>query len=245
MSKPLPATEVNLFHSSWQNIPAKTLLLIEALNAIRTGRYQDEIRILRVILRHEGKAAYDKAKAHLDAFTFGGTFAPRRGNVSLVQHSGLVCGDLDHLDDAEAVKQAIAGDPHTVYVFTSPIGIGLKVGVRVPVVSDDAGYKHAWSHVSQLYGQVYGVAWDPSGKDISRLCFVSHDPTAYWNSDATLAAMAPNGQPQCRPASLRMDGSTIDAKQWLADTHFLVRLEELEKDPQPLGLRPEATGKVA
>jgi hypothetical protein len=194
-SIPRADPQVNLFHSSWQRIPAETLKLADTITAIRTGRYQLEIQVVRAILRHEGKPAYYRAKAKLDAYTFGGTFSPRRGNACLQQHSGLVHGDLDHLSDVDGVKQALAGDRYAVYVFTSPSGTGLKVGVHVPMVSDDAGYKHAWSHVSRAYERAYGVAWDPSGKHISRLCFVSHDPTAYWNPDAPVFPVSPAPPP--------------------------------------------------
>jgi hypothetical protein len=154
----LGKASLNLFCSSFHSIPGKTLTLAQALDEIRGGRYQAEIRIVRTILQHEGKAAYDTAKARLDAYTFGGTFAPRRGIAHLQHHTGVVHGDLDHLSDVDAWKQAIAGDPRTVYVFTSPSGQGLKVGARVPIVTDDAAYKHAWHQVSVEYQQAYGGA---------------------------------------------------------------------------------------
>jgi VirE N-terminal domain len=189
---------VNLFYGSWQSVPAKTQTLFQALEAIRTGQYRDKIRVLRAVLAHEGKRAYDRAKAKLDAYTFGGTFAPRRGNANLVQHSGLICGDLDHVVDVEALKQAIASDRHTVYAFISPSSTGLKVGVHAPLVADDAAYKHAWSHVAAAYQHAYGAPWDRSGKDIARLTFVSHDPTAYVNLDAEVFPVSPLPPPTPR-----------------------------------------------
>jgi hypothetical protein len=190
---------VNLFYGSWQSIPAKTLTLFQALEAIRNDQYRDEIGVLRAVLAHEGKRAYDQAKAKLDAVTFGGVFSLRRGIAYLQHHSGLVHGDLDHLSDVDGVKQAIASDPHTVYVFTSPSGRGLKFALRVPLVTDDAGYKHAWSHVSQTYERLHRVTWDPSGKDVSRLCFVSHDPDLYMNLDAEVFPVSPLPPPKSRP----------------------------------------------
>jgi hypothetical protein len=81
-----------------------SITLVQALQTIRTGYYQSEVRVVRAILAHRGKAAYDKAKAQLSAFTFGGVFAPSRGNAHLQQHTGIVHRDLDHLSDLAAVK---------------------------------------------------------------------------------------------------------------------------------------------
>jgi hypothetical protein len=195
---PLPDAPVNRFRNSFDSTPIETLTLIQALETIRTGRYQSEVRVVRAVLAHRGKAAYDKAKAQLPAFTFGGTFAPSRGNAHLQQHSGIVHGDLDHLADVAAVKQAICRDPCTVYAFVSPSGGGLKLGVHVPVVADTAGYQHAWHTVSTAYERRYGGHWDPSGKDISRLCYVSHDLDLFWNPAAETFDVPPAPTPEPR-----------------------------------------------
>jgi hypothetical protein len=195
---PLPDAPVNRFRNSFDSTPTETLTLIQALETIRTGYYRSEVRLVRAILAHRGKAAYDKAKAQLSAFTFGGVFAPSRGNAHRQQHTGIVHGDLDHLSDVAAVKQAICSHPCTVYAFVSPSGGGLKLWVHVPVVADTAGYKHAWHTVSIAYERRYGGRWDPSGKDISRLRFVSHDPTLYWNPEAVVFEIPPEPVPESR-----------------------------------------------
>jgi hypothetical protein len=61
---------------------------------------------------------------------------------------------------------------------------GLKVGVRVSVVGDATAYTHAWRTVSKSYTAQYGGAWDRSGKDIARLCYVSYDTGIYVNLQA-------------------------------------------------------------
>jgi hypothetical protein len=106
---------------------------------------------------------------------------------------------LDHLTDVEPVKHAICADPHTVYAFVSPSGTGLKVGVHVPIAADDAAYKHAWHSAKTVYEQRYGGTWDPSGKDISRLCYVSHDLDLFWNPGAEMFDVPPAPIPGPRP----------------------------------------------
>jgi hypothetical protein len=98
---------------------------------------------------------------------------------------------LDHLSDIAAIKHAICSDPRTVYAFISPSAGGLKLGVHVDLVPDDASYKHAWHIVSAEYEGLYGGRWDPSGKDVARLCYASWDPEVYWNPAASLFEVPP------------------------------------------------------
>jgi VirE-like protein len=198
-------TSINLFRDSFHPTPLKSLSVCEGVAMIRAGVYRQEIeRLIRV--RAQGDAAaYRQAKERLPALTFGGTFHPSRSIKHLVQHSGLVHADLDHLPDVAALKQALCQNPHVVYCFVSPSREGLKLGVHIDPVADDAAYKHAWAVVAAHHLDRYGVAWDPSGKDICRLCYVSWDPDCYVNLQAKVFPVPimvtpepPKTQPQQR-----------------------------------------------
>jgi hypothetical protein len=179
---PLRAS-INLFAHARAATPHQTLRMDAALEAIRIGTYARAMVWLRK--QHTaGEAAYSAAKRTLPAYTFAGTFAPTRGTKNLIQHTGIVHGDLDHLGDPEATRAQLTQDPHVLYCFTSPSGAGLKVGVCIKPVGDDLAYKHAWGVVAAAQAARYGVTWDPSGKDICRLCFVAHDPDCYANAHA-------------------------------------------------------------
>lgn len=174
----------SLFHGATEAYPVRTVTIGTVLEAIRTGAYRAPIERLRHLRLSQGQAAYNAAKQRLDAVTFGGTFAPIRSKTTLVQHSGLVHGDLDHLADLQVAKRALCAEPSLAYAFVSPGGDGLKVGVRVEPLADDAAYKHAWETLAAYFQEQYAVTWDPSGKDVCRLCFVSWDPAVYVNPDA-------------------------------------------------------------
>jgi BT4734-like, N-terminal domain len=180
---------ISLFANARNPNPVGELSLAEALARIHDGTYQQAIAAARQILHAQGRKAYTKAKNALPAVTFGGTFSYRKNN-RLIAHSGLVHGDLDHLADVEATKHQLTADPHVIYCFISPSGDGLKIGISVPTVPDDAAYKVAWQHVADYCKQRYQVTWDPSGKDIARLCFVSWDPALYVALDATPFAVS-------------------------------------------------------
>jgi hypothetical protein len=175
--------QVSLFRGAMDPYPFRTTTVGTVLDAIRTGVYRAPIEHLRHRRLAQGQVAYKTAKERLDAVTFGGTFAPKRSKTTLVQHSSVVHGDLDHLDDLPALKQTLCADVHTAYCFVSPGGDGLKVGVCVEPVTENALYRHAWQTVAEYFQRQHGVTWDPSGKDVCRLCFVSWDPGLYLNPD--------------------------------------------------------------
>jgi hypothetical protein len=171
-----------------------------ALRCMSEGTYARPIAHLRHLRTTHGEDAYKAAKAALPGYTLAGTFA-QRGIAHLLQHSGVVLGDLDDVDDVARVAALYANDPHVGFVFTSPGGTGLKVGVRVERVATPAAYTHAWRVVHAHYQQAYGVPWDESGKDIARLCFVSHDPRLYVQERPVPFAVPPAPPPPARPAA--------------------------------------------
>jgi hypothetical protein len=183
---PLSDCRVNLFANAYRTVPVATIALAEAIEAIRGGMYQRAVCNVRQVLSTKGQRTYNKAKNKLPALTFAGTFSPARAISHFQQHSGIIHGDLDHLPDVKAAKCAICSDPRTVYGFDSTSGTGLKIGVNGPRVADDPEYKRVWQAASMEYERLYGGKWDQSGKDISRLCYVSWDPEAYWNPNATV-----------------------------------------------------------
>src|SRR5262249_39139735 len=172
-------TQFSLFRGSTDAHPVQTVTIGGILEAVRSGAYRQSVEWLRHMRLSQGQAVYNAAKQRLYAVTFGGTFAPTRSKSTLVQHSGGVHGDLDHLNDLQAVKQRLCAEAYTLYCFLSPSGDGLRLGVVVEPVADDLTYKHAWQAIAAYFHAQYGVTWDPSGKDVCRLCFVSWDPEAY------------------------------------------------------------------
>ena len=129
---------------------------------------------------------YTKLKCRLDYFSSGGIFSQRADEAVLVE-SGLYTLDFDKLNGrvAEAREQLLtdaALGPALALVFVSPSGDGLKaVLAGDPRRSRVNNYERMARHLIRRYG--WGPTLDSKTADISRACFMSHDPTAWLAPD--------------------------------------------------------------
>lgn len=166
--------------------------------AIRGGTWGARVAEIRQAYQsagggEAGKTAAAPLKKTLPGVTFSGRFSGRRKAANLAAHSGLICADLDLLGGGLAhVRAALGADARTLALFLSPSGDGLKVVFRCdPVRPHREAFHAARAHVLALVGREI----DPACKDVSRLCFVSHDPEAY-------LAPEPEAVPLLDPAPL-------------------------------------------
>ena len=170
--------------SAVENVRRKatyTLTLEEAFKAIIGQKSASTVSEIR---RLQGKGETQKAKQlkkSLPAILFAGTFS-QRNNESLLQHSGLLVLDFDDCDIGK--KDILGNDSHTVLCFISPRGTGIKVVVRIDPASNNKEHGESFDAAREYFLEKYGVEADKSGRDVSRLCFVSHDPEAIFNPEA-------------------------------------------------------------
>ena len=64
------------------------------------------------------------------AITFGGTFGGTGKSEDLLEMSGLIVLDFDHVERLEEVREELENDIQTYLLFISPSGDGLKVIVK-------------------------------------------------------------------------------------------------------------------
>jgi hypothetical protein len=163
------------------------------IEAICTGgkKLRGQVELIRDTLRDEltkhgdkkrAKQTIDGLKKQLPAVLWSGTFT-KRANDALVQHSGLLCADLDSLDGSlPEVREKLSRSPHVWALFTSPGGNGIKAVVRVP--ADAAKHAGSFRAVEQHVRELTSVQIDQACRDPARLCFLSVDPGVYHNPDA-------------------------------------------------------------
>lgn len=143
------------------------------------SRVQETIRALR---EAKTKGDADTLKKSLPAVTWSGLFTKRKKDA-LSKYSGLLCADLDHVNDPPAVVAKMQAFRFIFAAFISPSGTGVKVVFRVGDNPDDHG--RTFDGIDAFLRRELGHAPDPQAKDLPRLCFLSHDPNAFLNPDAT------------------------------------------------------------
>ena len=156
--------------------PNKTLKLHEIHSLITSDKYKGITTKLRVIQDAKEKRIF-KAN-NFDYVTFSGEFE-RRNDNNLKKHSSLITIDFDHLPNVNEVKKQLLEDEYfeTELLFTSPSGDGLKWIIKIDL--SKATHQEFFKAVANYLQQTYNLEVDQSGKDISRACFLSHDPDAF------------------------------------------------------------------
>jgi hypothetical protein len=159
--------------------------------AIRDGRWQKPVEHIRRVFhdtlrktgeRQAAKRAVDADKKQLAAVLFSGQFS-RRANDALIQHTGLICADLDELGQTlPDIRSKLLKSPYLLALFLSPTGDGLKAVFRV--AADASKHLGSFRAVRRHVLELTGIQIDDACKDVARLCFVSYDPNAYVNLNA-------------------------------------------------------------
>jgi hypothetical protein len=195
---------------------------------IRFGVFENQIYLLQQMLREGNTKGYSAAKLKLPAITPSALFYGRRIMPNMLIYNHIIILDFDKLtpEELKRLKALICLCAYTFACFVSPSGNGLKVFVRVSTGAED--HKMAFLAVQQFYTALTGVGIDPSGKDITRLCFISYDPKLYYNPESEVFVPF-HGEVQTWPPDnpgkpVLKDGKSIEIPTWA--THQPLRPNE-------------------
>lgn len=159
-------------------IPRSNRSLVEVYHSIKGGEFSKQTKQLRGL--SDQVAARKYKAANFDYVTFSGIFSKRQ-DAGLVRHSGLITIDFDHIDNPDFLKNKLLNDRFfdTELLFTSPSGHGLKW----VILSDLTQVSHQdyFKAIENYIKHTYNLYIDPSGKDVSRACFLPHDPKVFIN----------------------------------------------------------------
>lgn len=150
----------------------------QILSLIKNGTFDVAIRKLRS-LRGLNDTEFDKEKSNLLSFTPAATFDLFRNHNRIRSLSGILVLDFDNLDDVISAKKKVIQHPYTLACFVSPSGKGLKVLVKT-FSHPYATYFLSYQAAVRYYQKVLKQGLDKA-EDVTRLCFVSHDPELFWN----------------------------------------------------------------
>ena len=118
-------------------------------------------------------------RSSLPYVTFSGIFTERR-NDALISPSGLICIHIDKVDQPEGMKKKILEALRPALMFTSVSRHGLKVVFLIDLATGHhLDYFKALRH---YFTQEMQITID-IGCDVSRACFLCHDPEVFFCED--------------------------------------------------------------
>ncbi|TCZ73829.1 DUF3987 domain-containing protein [Flaviaesturariibacter aridisoli] len=154
----------------------------ELVRLVREGTVYEHIKKLRELIALGNKEDASTLKKKLPAFIPSGVFKEYRKKENLHSYSQIVVLDFDHVEDVTEALVYLQSIPFTLFSFKSPSGQGIKVLVKTN--GEKESHENSFRQVAIHYEKATALSVDPSGKDIARLCFLSHDPDAYYNPNA-------------------------------------------------------------
>lgn len=158
--------------------PCNVFTLSDAYHYITGHQASQSTYQLRCISDKE--YAKEFKKQNFKYCTFSGLFH-YRNDSALIQHSGLLCIDFDHLNDVNETKKILLDDTYltTELMFVSPSGNGIKWVISIDI--NQYSHSDCFCAISNYLFATYSLKADPQCKNVSRACFLPHDPFCYIN----------------------------------------------------------------
>lgn len=171
--------EMTIFRHPVRNTePWMTVSLGEIRERIFSDKYHGPTEELRGLKTVEERRRFKGE--NLDYVTFSGVFRKRCAE-GLVEHSGYICLDFDHVQNFKRLWNSLKEDTELdlCLMFRSPSGDGIKA---VFWVGEEAKTRHreCFEMLRDYVSMMYGEDADKSGKDVCRPCFLCCDPNVYY-----------------------------------------------------------------
>ena len=147
---------------------------------------QNTISHLRTLLTIDPKR-YNLVKRKLPYVTCGIFNPPVRRTENFASIDVFIL-DVDHLSEkgftVDQIKEKLVPDQRIELMFVSPGGDGLKILFRLSKkIYDHAKYSMFYKIFARAFSSQYGLSQviDKVTSDVTRACFISVDPQAYFN----------------------------------------------------------------
>jgi len=245
--------KVSYFNNAYHDISDLVVDMPQFIEYVRSESLKSAITVLHQIIAEHGLKSkiYGDKKKNLPAICIHGQFKKKvatqdkktgqvlmlggRTNQHLSEYSNQVHLDMDKLDLERvlAYQKKLSADPYVHVHFKSPSWRGVKLSCHHqygPERHDEVYYAFK-DYIQKLLG------CDPSEFDdvvrsISRLCFASYDPDAYYNPDSL-----PFLLPEDRVENLKDEDTLFNAGTYkIQEEHDLLPdLHRTEEQLQHIG----------
>jgi len=159
----------------------KKIDLSELLERIKSDEWAERVNNVRQDLSNK-----TKHKEMLDWFHPACVYQLEPNKIELEEdYNGMVCLDIDDIENPEAEKNSFKKIPWVHAVFITPSGKGLKVFVKTD--SSLQEYVKYANSVAKDIKEMTGLNVDERAKEkIFLRQFVSHDPDLYYNPSSEI-----------------------------------------------------------
>lgn len=179
-----PHKQFSFFNGPITNKSPKSIATIADVHrGLVSDYYKQKTEALRLAISPEEKRELKKT---LDYVTFAGIFSTR-SKEALIKHSDYICIDFDKIEPEKMpeVKSLLLNDQMfaTELLFISPSGTGIKWIIQIDLFSYpsyELNFRGIVGYIKKKYPSLKNYI-DETGKDVSRACFLCHDPAAYIN----------------------------------------------------------------
>ena len=174
--------QFSVFQNPVKNItPLKNVSLEDVYKVIISDKYKAITERLRLLPTKPQRNEFKETK--FDYVTFSGIFT-KRATGGLVQHSNLLCIDVDNIENLDGVKTKVIELLPPSLMFVSPSGNGLKIVYKINI--EQATHLQYFKAFEQFFVKEFTIDIDEKCKDVSRACFLCYDKEAYYNSEAEI-----------------------------------------------------------
>lgn len=137
-------------------------------------------------------------KRQLPQATLSGIFEPKRHTSALVQHSGLICIDIDAKENTdvprfELLKEEVLA--HISEVAYASLSVGGKGYFAIIPIKYPHLHREHFIQIKQDF-KTRGITIDSACSDVTRLRCMSYDPNPIVNHDATVYSLFYREPPQ-------------------------------------------------
>lgn len=173
--------------SYYENVKSKqnqVITLAQFVTAIRSGRWKKAVEDFRRY-KAEGKLKEAKSiKEGLPGIVSAGVCEGGHSKQNVRSVSENLMLDVDnYTGDIHALIQRMYDLPWVQAAWTSVSGTGVKIIVRVQVDTLEEYEKQAYPVVAQYFSRLLDTPMDMHCKDISRMCYASYDPDAFYKEE--------------------------------------------------------------
>lgn len=171
----MESIKISYYHNGSSSQPYAQIPISDLSMMLCEGYFMQKTEQLRQISDENYRRQFE-----IDNFPsvrFAGTF-DKKGN--LLEHSGLICLQLDQLADVKQMRIALLFDKYfePQLVFTNPTGTGLNWVVKINV-KFKFSHQNYFDAISNYLKSAYKVEPNISGGDVAKRCPIGYDERAF------------------------------------------------------------------